>query len=375
MTELRTPLKRELDDLVSEHDIRRVWSRIQQRRAHTRARREFRIFARVGVLGVALALLAVFMLRSGPFAVRQPGPLTVGAVAPTVLDGRGGVVKLSDGSQIDFAPSTKLEVVDNSGHAFVSVLHRGRATFDVEPGGPRRWTIEAGLASVEVVGTHFTVDRQPDSVEVSVERGIVLVRGERVPDRIQRLTAGQRLRVSAEEPSANQPSTPAAQSAPTTPNAPASPNTPATPNDAAASDAASRAVPPPSATAALGFESLLARADAERRAGNLSAAEATLSSAMNSAPDHGRAAVAAFTLGKLLLDGSGRPADAAHAFSRAVALGPPAAIAEDALARLVEAEGRAGHVERARAAARQYTARYPNGPKLYAVNRWLEQQQ
>jgi transmembrane sensor len=362
MTELRTPLKRELEDPATEHEIRRIWSRVQERRAQSRARRELGVVARVGALGVALALLALLVLRSGPFATRAPGPLLIGDAAPSVLDGRGGAVKLSDGSQIDFAPSTKLEVVDNSGHAFVSVLHRGRATFDVEPGGPRRWTIEAGLASVEVVGTRFTVDRQPDSLEVSVERGIVLVRGERVPDRIQRLTAGQRLRVSAEEPSAL-----AAPQAP--------PTAPAAPNDTAASEAPSRAAPAPSGAATVGFEALLARADAERRAGNLSAAESTLAAAMNIAPDHGRAAVAAFTLGKLLLDGSGRPADAARAFSRAVTLGPPAAIAEDALARLVEAEGRAGHIERARAAAHQYAARYPNGPKLYAVNRWLEQQQ
>ena len=194
---------------------------------------------------------------------------------------------------------------------------------------------------------------------MSGERGVVLVRGERVPDRIQRLTAGQRLRVTAEEPRA--------LAAPQD-----SPSAVATPNESAVVEAPSRTASPPSATTTLGFDALLARADAERRAGNLSAAESTLAAALSSAPDHGRAAVAAFTLGKLLLDGSGRPADAARAFARAVALGPPVAIAEDALARLVEAEGRAGHVERARAAARQYAERYPNGPKLYAVNRWLE---
>jgi transmembrane sensor len=360
MTELRTPLQRELEDPVTEHEIRRVWSRIQQRRATTRARREVRVFARVGALAGALALLGLLLLRTGPFAARQPGPLLVGSASPTVLDGHAGGVDLSDGSHLELGPSTKLEVVDNSGHAFVSVLHSGRATFDVQPGGPRHWTIEAGLASVEVVGTRFTVDRQPQSLEVSVERGIVLVRGERVPDRIQRLTAGQRLRVSAEEPSAS----PAPQERASVP-APSS--------DTAAAEAPPRTAAPPSAATALGFDALLARADAERRAGNLSAAEATLAAALSSAPDRARASVAAFTLGKLLLDGSGRPADAARAFSRAVALGPPAAIAEDALARLVEAEGRAGHVERARAAARQYAERYPNGPKLYAVNRWLEQ--
>jgi len=361
MTELRTPLKRELEDPAPEQEVRRIWGRIQERRAHARARRELRVFARFGALGVALALVALFVLRgAGPFAARQPGPLLVGDAAPSVLDGRRGGVNLSDGSHIELAPNTKLEVVDNSGRAFVSLLHGGRATFDVQPGGPRRWTIEAGLASVEVVGTRFTLDREPSSLDISVEHGIVLVRGERVPDRIQRLTAGQHLRVVAEEQSLPVAREDGASAAPA-------------PADSAAPSATPPVTAAPSASAAVGFDALLARADAERRAGNLSAAESTLASAIGTAPDHGRAAVAAFTLGKLLLDGSGRAADAARAFSRAVALGPPAAIAEDALARLVEAEGRAGHLARARDAARKYAERYPNGPKLYAVNRWLEQ--
>ena len=164
MTELRTPLERELDDPVSEHEVRRIWSRIQERRARARARREYRVFARFAALGVALALFGLLWLHAGPFAARQPGPLLVGTAAPTVLEGHAGVVELSDGSHIDLGKTTKLEVVDNSGHAFVSVLHAGRVTFDVQPGGPRRWTSEAGLAGVEVVGTRFTVDRRPDSL-------------------------------------------------------------------------------------------------------------------------------------------------------------------------------------------------------------------
>jgi transmembrane sensor len=366
MSELRAPLRQALEDPASEQELRRVWGLIQHRRAQARARRDVRTFARWGALGLAVAvvaLVAVVVLRApSRFISRAPGPLLVGTAAPAVLVARQGGVSLSDGSHIDLAPSARLEVVDNSGRAFVSVLHAGRATFEVRPDGPRRWTIEAGLASVEVVGTRFSVTREPTSVEVAVEHGIVLVRGERVPDRIQRLTAGQRLRVSAPDP------TPALTSV----RPDGLPDPVPAGVDGVPSAVPDRGTPVRSASAALGFDALLGRADAERRAGNLRAAEATLDAAVAAAPDRGRAALAAFTLGKLLLDGSGRPADAARAFSRAVTLGPPAAIAEDALARLVEAEGRAGHIERARTAARQYAARYPNGPKLYAVNRWLE---
>jgi transmembrane sensor len=360
MTKLSAPIKDHLEDPVSEQEVRRIWGGVQEKRARSRARREVRVVGKLGAIGFAAAVVAVLLLR-GPslFVPRAPGPLLVGDAAPSALDGRRASVELSDGSRIELTPNARLDVVDNSSRAFVSVLHAGRATFDVQPGGPRRWTIEAGLASVEVVGTRFSVVRDTDSVEVVVEHGIVLVRGERVPDRIQRLTAGQHLRVTA----------PAAAVAPPASAAGEGPAGPAT----TASTEANRALPAPSASGGLGFDGLLKRADAERRAGNLKAAEGTLEAAVSAAPDRGRAALAAFTLGKLLLDGSGRPSDAARAFSRAVAFGPPAAIAEDALARLVEAEARAGHPDRARAAARQYAGSYPNGAKLYAVNRWLDQ--
>jgi len=356
MSELRAPLKDQLEDPAPEQELRGLWGKIQTRRARREARREMRLSVRLAAYGLAVALVVVLAVRiPTPFATRAPGPLLVDNVLPSALDARKGPVLFSDGSRVDLAPSAKLEVVDNSGRAFVSVLQGGRASFDVQPGGPRRWTIEAGLVSVEVVGTRFSVTREPNGVEVAVEHGIVLVRGERVPDRIQRLIAGRRLRVEASEPATAKPP----DLEPTVP-------VPAT------AEAVS-AHPAPSASVKVGFDALLQQADAQRRAGDTRAAEATLDAAVAAAPDRGRAALAAFTLGKLLLDASGRPADAARAFSRSLALGPPASIAEDVLARLVEAEGRAGHAERARAAARQYAERYPNGPKLYAVTRWLEQ--
>lgn len=356
MSELRAPLKDQLEDTAPEQELRGTWRKVQTLRARREARRELYPALRLAMLGTAIALAVLLVVRiPNPFAARAPGPLLVEDSLPGALDARKGPIQFSDGSRVDLAPSARLEVVDNSGRAFVSVLQAGTASFDVQPGGPRRWTIEAGLVSVEVVGTRFSVTRAANGVEVEVQHGIVLVRGERVPDRIQRLTAGQRLRVEASVPApAKAPETAPAVTVP----APAGP---------------ASVHPAPSASVKVGFDTLLQRADAQRRAGDIKAAEATLDAAAASAPDRGRAALAAFTLGKLLLDGSGRPADAARAFSRSIALGPPASIAEDALARLVEAEGRAGHAERARAAARQYAERYPNGPKLYAVTRWLEQ--
>ena len=62
------------------------------------------------------------------------------------------------------------------------------------PGGPRRWQIECGLATVEVVGTSSAA-RGPHGLRVGVERGVVLVRGERVVNHVRRLTAGESMEI------------------------------------------------------------------------------------------------------------------------------------------------------------------------------------
>jgi transmembrane sensor len=85
-----------------------------------------------------------------------------------------------------------------------------------------------------------------------------------------------------------------------------------------------------------------------------------------------QAALAAFTLGKLLLDTEGRPADAARAFARCLSLAPPQSLAEDAWFRLAEAHARSGHTADAAAAAREYRARYPAGRHVLDVARWVD---
>jgi len=356
MSKLRAPLRLTLDDLPSEEEIQRIWQRVQKRRARRRARRELRPAVWVGAAFAAAcaALLVLAWVRPSPNA----GPLTTAgqALAQVVGDAtNAGVLELSDGSRIVVDPGARLEVLENSSRTFGVALRTGRAAFDVRPGGPRRWTIEAGLATVEVVGTRFTVARAPGFVDVSVERGVVVVRGERVPDRVRKLVAGERL-VVREPDAAAVPEVAHAESAQDAERRPP-----------AASPTSTASASP----ATLGFDELIAQADAARRRGDLRAAESALESALSGAPDRKRAALAAFTLGKLELDGLGNASRAAAAFSRAVSLGPPDAIAEDALARLVEAEGAAGQIDKARADALEYQKRYPNGRRAYAVGRWL----
>jgi TolA-binding protein len=89
--------------------------------------------------------------------------------------------------------------------------------------------------------------------------------------------------------------------------------------------------------------------------------------------EHGnepQAALTAFTLGKLLVDAGGRPAEGALAFQRCLALSPPSALAEDALFRLADAEAKAGNLAAAAEAARTYGERYPDGRHMRQLQLW-----
>ena len=62
-----------------------------------------------------------------------------------------------------------------------------------------------------------------------------------------------------------------------------------------------------------------------------------------------------------------RPLEAAQAFADARALAPQSVLAQDALAREVEAWAAAKNVEQAKNRAQEYLELYPNGPRASAV--------
>jgi transmembrane sensor len=115
-------------------------------------------------------------------------------------------------------------------------------------------------------------------------------------------------------------------------------------------------------------EALFAEADAARAAGRHAEALAKLELLTQRHPRDPRAPLAAFTRGRLLLENLGRPAHAARAFAQARALtGPTSVLAEDALAREVEALRAAGNHTLSRERAELYTRLYPAGLRLRQV--------
>jgi len=116
-------------------------------------------------------------------------------------------------------------------------------------------------------------------------------------------------------------------------------------------------------------EDLLLAADVARLGGQPHKALAPLERILSSHASDSRAPLAAFTLGRTLLEQLGRPREAAQAFARAQKLSPNGALAQDALAREVESWSRAGEAAVARERAERYSERYPKGRRLQAVRR------
>ncbi len=402
---LPAPLSGVLKSDDSANERSRLWRGIRARQHQAQKSRAVKYPAIGFGLAATMAALLVFSgvtpwtrPASAPVAQTVPLSLTNGAAMRTAEASLNPqVVKLADGSEIRLDKGARVEPLLSSGTRFELLLRQGSAEFSVTPGGPRRWVIEAGIATVEVVGTVFRVTRTDAGVQVRVSRGTVLVRGEGVPDRVQRVTAGQSISVTKSAPVAaelaeskievgeitltNPPTsvTPAAGIAPVRP----------APTHAAKGEAPWHkqlaAGEYATAYAALGdkglarevqqttsAEQLLELADVARLSGHPDQAVKPLERVIEL---HGRAphaALAAFTLGRVYLDQLHQPANAAKAFEGAIERNPPHALLADCHARLVEAYARAGDLVSAERAASRYRALFPAGRHLSDLSVWTQ---
>jgi transmembrane sensor len=390
MSPLRFPLKDHLQEPVDEAAVHRMALAIDAR-TQGRGRRRVLPFVLVGTAAAAGA----FLLASSRLH-RDPGPLLLAdgreIVATDAAKG-GSEINLADGSRIWLSPGARLEPLESTGSRFSAVVAQGHADFDVRPGGPRHWIVECGLATVEVVGTAFACERDPGRLRVVVRHGEVIVRGERVPDRARRLSAGDALQLGEH----SGPAFPDAALARSTllegPPAPVVEPMPVAPvkRDSRAAVAKTwrdlaRHGHHGEAFAALGSEGfrreserlgvndLLALADVARLSGHPADAVMPLERILAEFASDSQAPLAAFALGRLELDSLGHARAAIAAFRKALALGIPHSLREDVLARLVEACARSGDAGAARRAADTYHTEFPNGRHAGAIQGWLQLQ-
>lgn len=359
----REPVRPLLVADATEEELQKVWRRVERGRALRGRRAQTWSWLRwVSAVSVVVAVVSVGIF-GGFWGAGEPLRDNSGRALSALGGAQPKAVTLSDGSSIELSQDSELQVLNNDAQTFSCVLRRGRGTFEVKPGGTRRWRVESGAVYVEVIGTRFTVDRRAVDTRISVSHGTVIVRGGGLPDGVQKLTAGEHLVVpnpgralesKAAAPPSHDHATPRGDSEP-------SPDV---------EKGLSRRASGPSAQAKDAARNSLELADQQRREGDIRGAIQTLSAVVDQPVDAPQRSIAAFTLGKLLLDASGQPAAAAAAFRKCLRLSAPSAVAEDALARLVEAEARARNFKAAREAAREYERRYPSGRRLRDVQRW-----
>ena len=396
-----------------EEQVAATWQRIAQARADRGRRRgpamALAALATLGAVALALAL-AVVVAGGGSAGSRRepPGPLV--SRDPAVILESGAVVDspaprpsparalvLDDGSRVDLEARARLKVLANDGSRFMTLLDGGAAQFRVTPGGPRRWTIETALATIEVVGTVFRLDPGPTRLVVEVEHGVVVVRGDKVPNHVMRLTAGERIEITDVAAAATAaPATPAPVAVPTRVQMPPPPPSPppslsvapmpavVTGPGAEAADAGTPMVAPPAgidaAVAAadhvrssepLPVDAALAEADRLRGAGRSAEAADVLERSIRADPEHLGAGLAAFTLGRLALDVLDQPDRAAAAFARVIEVDSPSGLVENAYVRRAEALIRAGRRADAAAAIDAYERAYPRGRRAASLRERL----
>jgi transmembrane sensor len=285
------------------------------------------------------------------------------------------VTHFSDGSTMErHGSDAVVSVVEARPDRIVTSVEAGLAQFVVTPRPSRVFRVEAGNVSVEALGTIFTVERRDNGVGVGVLRGRV------------RVTWGAGMReLGVGEtgwfPPHEDDTAADAQAYPT----------PAPAVAAALSATGSTGGAPP--TAARSWKSLalegksdqayellrgraagvsnaddlMLAADVARLSGHPAEAVPFLERLLRDAKGSPQSAVAAFDLGRILMTSLGRPLEAAPRFAEAERQATGGSLAEDALAREVEAWARGGAADRARERAQEYVHRYPAGQRLHAV--------
>jgi transmembrane sensor len=336
------------DDLRERRLLRNIRRRLEHRRTQSAVRRRALSIATRAALGIA-ALLVVYVAGvdlGKRLALRRPSPPPVATgeakqpAAPAAGDGMeiAEARMLSDGSRLELSRSARVEVRTETNSRVEVAQTGGRVRYDVARVPTRVFVIHAGTARVEVIGTIFVVSFEGDNIAIHVERGRVRVSGK---GKETELEAGDELSFSAQE-------APPVESA--------SPPQPAVRRE------------PVHATS---VSALLERADAERAAGDLAAAVATLREVVTRNPSDPRTALGWFTLGKVERTRA-RAVVAARAFRTSFWLAPDGPLAEDALAEEAAAWAAANDAAEAREAVERYLRRFPNGTHAARVRHLLE---
>lgn len=337
------------------------WSDTRQRDVRAAIRRRRRRFTLSAVALGSAAMAVVVAIAIVWFAQGSSSPPrgTLAEVDPTPA---ANAIELEDGTRaIELGGGSAVRLLREDESVVSFALDSGKGWFEVTPSRTRRVQVHVRDVHVEVLGTEFVVEVRGDYVHVWVHRGkvsvesggntVVLRKGEhevfrsaaKTPAPLGALDAGV---LEAQNDAG--PAKPKYELAREKDIPEASPKAPTI----LVSD---------EEPAAMTVEELWKVADAARKKGKGGTAIKALSKLLNEYPDDARAALAAFSLGRVLLDTGHSEEVAARAFAKARKLSPDGPLVEDALLREVEAWHAAGDTRRVRSRIKKYLRQFPNG--------------
>ncbi|MDX2020070.1 MAG: FecR domain-containing protein [Deltaproteobacteria bacterium] len=340
------------------------------------------------VVVLALAWMPLRRARTTVGFVAGEVPGEVGALLET--QARPLPLRFDEGSRIELDPRSQLRVAEFGKTKARVQLHRGHAALAIQKGKGRAWAVEAGPFAVNVTGTRFSVDWQPEQqrMEVVLVEGSVTVTGTCLKD-ARKMVAPQRLVALCDEaPVAFEAAKAAATRTPESEPMPASPKRVAMANNLwwqlAKAGRYQEALAHAKAAGFVGLcrtasaAELLDLGDAARLAGDVTAAEQALGILNKRFPHSPQSALATFHLGRLAFDQNQNYEAAALHFTRYLADNPQGALVGDAWGRLLQARQRmsltdSGSQAAAHDDARAYLARFPNGPYAGLARRLLSQ--
>ena len=319
-------------------------------------------------------------------------------------------LEFSGGDRVVFAAGSRCRVAELNDDGVVLVLENGAANVNVRHRDATNWRVNAGPYEVRVTGTRFTVEWRPDETrfDLNMIEGDVLLVGPLVPDG-QRVAANQSFSATISKKQAQlflredgklelpidiipESKVEAFE------EVKAQPEARNTERTASTSTVTTNAVEPglnapPSAAIrtpnwlekagdgkyeeAVGIvvdrgmertlgesdaAALLLLGDAARLIGRLKIASESYRELRERFPGTGRAATAAFSLGRMAFDQQGNCEEAILWLKVYLDEQSGATLSREALGRLMEAQIRCSRIESARQTARRYLDNYPNGP-------------
>lgn len=136
-----------------------------------------RSFIRTAYFRIAAVVLLLMGIGSVLFFLNDQGILSRKTTIATEDNQKNLQVTLPDGSNIFLNRNTRLSYRENFGRYGRNVTLSGEAFFEITPDETNPFTIDAGKATIKVIGTSFNViSSNPDSeVEVFVKAGKVMV--------------------------------------------------------------------------------------------------------------------------------------------------------------------------------------------------------